>query len=108
MVLNRVMNASGPVYRQGTYIQGDDTNNGIFTRILCLGLSATSKSLLPCETHQSVYTRISSHGRYTPDLCSSSESKAVVVPMSNNEQVKWMHPEPVTDALPSGSDFIVW
>ncbi|MBK7851133.1 MAG: T9SS type A sorting domain-containing protein [Bacteroidetes bacterium] len=28
--LNSVMNANGPVYRQGTYIQGQDTNNGIF------------------------------------------------------------------------------
>ncbi|HNP48713.1 MAG TPA: hypothetical protein PKL85_07730, partial [Bacteroidia bacterium] len=104
--LNRVMNASGPVYRQGTYIQGDDTNNGIFYKDSLFGFVSNVRiltSLRDISQFTLVFLPTGDTLRiYAVHLKASSGSA--------NEQQRASEVDAlraVTDALPSGSDFIV-
>ena len=104
--LNSVMNASGPVYSQGTYIHGQDTNNGIFYK----------DSLFNFVSNVRITTSLRDISQFTMVFKPTSDTiliYSVHLKASNGSSNEQQRAEEVdalrvvTDALPSGTDFIV-
>ncbi|HRH66107.1 MAG TPA: T9SS type A sorting domain-containing protein [Bacteroidia bacterium] len=104
--LNSVMNANGPVYRQGVYIHGQDTNNGIFYKDSLFSFVSN----IPIPTSLRDITQFTLVFLPTGDTLRIYSVHLKASTGTSNEQQRASEVDAlraVTDTLASGTDFIV-
>ncbi|MCC7233047.1 MAG: T9SS type A sorting domain-containing protein, partial [Bacteroidia bacterium] len=104
--LDAVMNVNGPEYRQGTYIQGYDTNNGIFYRDSLFGFAGVDRIETPLRDISCFKLVFLPTGDTLRILsCHLKASSGSVNEQRRSEEVDSLRK--FTNSFPDGTDFIV-